>query len=498
MENFSFLAIAPEVLLTIGAVAVLGVEVVWHKGHRAWAPIAAVSVLGAIIASVAQWNHVQEVGGSLHYSLENPAGQILTPMLSMDGFSAFGGIAIFVVTGLALAAAWDLVARLHTRGAELVSLILLAAIGLHLMAASANLVMLFLGLEVASISLYVVAGFTRHRVTSDESAMKYFLLGSFASAILLYGIALVFAATGSTSIYGATGIAATLDTVLLRSDGVLLAGMALIIVGLGFKISAAPFHQWAPDVYQGAPTGVVGFMAAGVKIAGFAAMARVLSVALGTQSDDWAPAIAVLAVASVLIGSVMAIAQSDIKRMLAYSGVAHAGFMLTAIVAGLEGIPSLWFYLATYAIQLVGAFAVVGVVGGSAAGGSAIDDYAGLGERSPKLAVALTIFMLAMGGIPLTSGFIGKAGVFSAAISADYLWLAVVALVGAVVGLYFYLRIIVVMYMRSPAEAPGTAIAAPAATQMSSLVIWVAAVATIALGIAPWPLLHVVRDALPF
>ena len=238
-------------------------------------------------------------------------------------------------------------------------------------------------------------------------------------------------------------------------------------------------------------------MAAGVKIAGFAAMARVLSVALGTQADDWAPAIAVLAVASVLIGSVMAIAQSDIKRMLAYSGVAHAGFMLTAIVAGLEGIPSLWFYLATYAIQLIGAFTVVGVVGGSAAGGSAIDDYAGLGERAPQLATALTIFMLAMGGIPLTSGFIGKAGVFSAAISADYLWLAVLALVGAVVGLYFYLRIIVVMYMRSPAEAPGTATAAPGATQMSRLVIWVAAVATIALGIAPWPLLHVVRDALP-
>lgn len=497
MENFSLLAILPEVLLTIGALAVLGIEVVWAKGHKYWAPIAGASVLAAVVASVMQWNRVQDVGGSLHYSLSGPSGEVITPMLAMDAFSAFGGIAIFVVTGLALAAAWDLVSRLETRGAELVSLVLLAAVGLHLMAASANLVMLFLGLEVASISLYVVAGFTRHRVTADESAMKYFLLGSFASAIFLYGVALIFAATGSTSIYGTTGIAATLDTVLLRNDGVLLGGIALILVGLGFKISAAPFHQWAPDVYQGAPTGVVGFMAAGVKIAGFAAMARVLAVALGTQIDDWAPAVAALAALSVLLGSTLAIAQTDIKRMLAYSGVAHAGFMLTAIVAGVDGIPSLWFYVATYAIQLVGAFAVVGVVGGSAAGSSAIEEYAGLGERSPRLAVALTIFMLGMAGIPITSGFIGKAGVFSAAIGADYLWLAVLALVGAVVGLYFYLRIIVVMFMRPPAEAPGTAIAAPAGAPSVRMVIWVAAVVTIALGIAPWPLLHVVRDALP-
>jgi len=357
------------------------------------------------------------------------------------------------------------------------------------MAASANLVMLFIALEVFSISLYVLAGFTRGDSKSDEAALKYFLLGALASAIFLYGVALVFAATGTTSMYGAQSF---LDSTIILKPGILLAGIALLLVGLAFKVSAAPFHVWAPDVYQGSPTGVTGFLAAGAKVAGFAAMARVLVVPLGSYIADWAPAIAVLSAASVIIGSLLAIAQTDIKRMLAYSSVAHAGFIMTALVAGPEGVADMWFYVSTYAIQVVGAFAVVGAVSGTRSGSAPLTQYAGLGARSPFLAGSLGLFMLAMGGIPLTAGFVGKAAVFRSALDADYLWLVITALVAAVAGLFFYLRVIVLMYMQ-PAEED--ALLAPALGARLSILI--AATVTVVVGVVPWPLLDWVRDALP-
>ncbi len=499
MENFSWLAIAPDGILLLGALGVLGAEVIWKPGHRVWAAITGGSVVLAILMALVQWNRVADQGASLHYSGPGVGLDATTPMYVLDAFSAFGGVILYSVTGLALVAAWRLVADLDTRGAEFVALTLLSAIGLHLMVASANLVMLFLSLEVASISLYVIAGFTRERIDADESAMKYFLLGSFASAVFVYGIALVFAGTGTTSIYGATGLVAHLDSSIVVQPGVLLAGIAMLIVGLGFKVSAAPFHMWAPDVYQGAPSGAVGFMSAGVKVAGFAVLARVLAVGFERRIDDWAPALAVIAVVSIVVGTAFAIAQTDLKRMLAYSGVAHAGFIATGLVAGVDGIPAIWFYVATYAIQLIGAFTVVSVVGSHTGGASAIADYSGLAQRRPALAALLATMMLAMAGIPLTSGFIGKAAVFTAAIDAGYLWLAIAALVAAVAGLYFYLNVIVVMYMRAPAlaEGPGAAVATPEAGPTDRAVLAVAGALTIVLGIIPWPLLNAARDALP-
>jgi len=449
-------------------------------GHRWWGIAATLGLLGATTASVWQWIEYRGPNGELFFS----------DMLAVDGFSAFAGMLIFPVAGLGLMAGWRLVAGVGRRGAEFVVLVMIAASGAHLMAGSANLVLLFIALEVFSISLYILAGFTRGGDGADEAALKYFLLGALASAVFLYGIALVFAASGTTSMYGAKSF---LDSTLILRPGILLAGIALLLVGLGFKVSAAPFHVWAPDVYQGAPGGVTGFLAAAAKIAGFAAMARVLVVPLGSYIDDWAPAIAVMAAASVIIGTLFAIAQTDLKRMLAYSSVAHAGFIMTALVAGPDGIADMWFYVATYALQVVGAFAVAAVVSGALTGKSPLSDFAGLADRSPLLAAAMGLFMLAMAGIPLTAGFVGKAAVFRAAIEADYLWLVILGLVAAVGGLFFYLRLIVVMYMQ-PGPDGGTVPSVPLGARVA---VGIAAAVTIAVGLVPWPLLDWVRDAIP-
>lgn len=498
MENASFLPIAPQVVLLVGAVLVLMAEVTLNLGRRAWALISGVSLAAAFGFAVLQWFRVEDVGPQLAFSARGVTS-VRLPMVVMDNMSAYTGMLLFLVAALALIGAWKLISSLGTRGAEFVALYLLAVAGLSIMGISANLVLMFMGLETGSIALYVMAGFTRNRERSDEAAMKYFLLGSFASAIFLYGVALAFAGTGSTSIYGAGGIQGFFQAAVLLEPGIALVGLALMVVGLGFKVSAAPFHQWAPDVYQGAPAGVVPMMSAGVKIAGFAALARILTVGFPALQDQWAPAIAVLAALSVIVGTLMAIAQRDLKRMLAYSGVAHAGFILIALVAGRDGIPAMWFYVSTYAFQLVGAFTIVAIVSGARADRSPFASLKGLGSRSPYLAGMLALFMLAMGGIPFTTGFVGKLSVFAVAIDAGYLWLAVVAVVTSVAGLFFYLRIIVLMFFEESelVEAPGTDTAAPKAGIAGHIVLGVSAAVTVFFGIVPWPLLDFVRDALP-
>ena len=478
--NLDFLAIAPTVVVVVAVLLLLMVDVTFNVGHRWWGVAAMLGFVGATAASVWQWIEYRGADGELFYS----------DMLAVDGFSSFAGMVIFPVAGLGVMAGWQLVRGVGRRGAEFVSLAMIATAGAHLMAASANLVLLFISLEVFSISLYVLAGFTRKGEGADEAALKYFLLGALASAIFLYGVALVFAATGTTSMYGA---ASFLDSTLILRPGVLLAGIALLLVGLSFKVSAAPFHVWAPDVYQGAPGGVTGFLASTAKIAGFAAMARVLVVPLGAYIDDWAPAIAVISATSVVFGTLLAIAQTDLKRMLAYSSVAHAGFIMTALVAGPAGVGDMWFYVATYALQVVGAFAIAAVVSGSLTGRSPLSDFSGLGGRSPMLAATMALFMLAMAGIPLTAGFVGKAAVFRAAIDAGYLWLVIIGLVAAVGGLFFYLRLIVLMYMQPAADDAPT----PRAPLGASVAVGFASLVTIAVGFVPWPLLDWVRDATP-
>lgn len=482
--TMSFLAVGPLVAISAAVVVLLMADVTLKPPRWVWAGIAGAGVLAATGLAGWQWWWVARD--------DNVPRAFFNGMIALDGFGAFAGLVIFPLAGLGLLSAWRLAASQGRRGAEFVALVLLAAGGAQLMAAAANLIMLFIGLEVFSISLYVLVGFTRERVDADEAALKYFLLGAFASAVFLYGVALVFAATGSTSI---AAISAYLTGTVLFKPGILLAGIALLLVGMGFKVSAAPFHVWSPDVYQGAPGGITGFVAATAKVAGFAALARVLVAALGVRIDDWAPAVAVLAALSVVVGTLLAIVQDDVKRLLAYSSVAHAGFILTALVAGTEGIGGMWFYLTTYAAQVIGAFMVAAAVGGDTEGRVPLDRFAGLARRAPWLAGAMSLMLLAMAGIPVTAGFVGKVAVFRAAIDAGYLWLVITALVATVAGLFFYLRIIVLMYMQAPADDAAAAIGVGRGARAA---LAVAAAATIVFGVAPWPLLDVVRDALPF
>lgn len=499
MNNASFLPVAFEVVLLVGALAVLLVAVVAGRDRRVWGPVAGVSFAIAGAVGFLQWNEVSDGGAGLFFSSQN-LEIMRSPMVVMDGYSAFAAIILGVVGFVGLLAAWDLVVRVGRRGPEFVSLILLAVAGLHMMVMSPNLIVIFLGLETASISFYVVAGYVRSDGRSEESSLKYFLLGSLASALFLYGIALTFAATGSITIYGANSIRDFFSSDIVTEPGILLAGMALMLVGLAFKVTAAPFHQWAPDVYQGAPSGAVGLMAAGVKVAAFGAIGRIFIGGLVSQIDTWAPIVAVIAALSMVVGTVLALVQSDLKRLLAYSGVAHAGYILTALVAGVNGIPAMWFYVSTYALMVIGAFAVVSVVSGPASTAAPLSEYNGLAKRSGEVGWLATILVLGMSGMPFFAGFVAKIMSFIAAASADnpwpagdngYLWLVVIGTLTTVIGLAFYLRVISAFFT-TPDTEDGVE-----ASFSARLAIIIAAVSTVLFGIVPWPLIEVVRDALP-
>ncbi len=491
MNNAALLPIAPEVILLAGALIVILLLVLLERPYREGGIVALAALAAAAVASVLQWQALDDGADNLYFSAQDvPVPRL--PMVVMDHYSVFAGVVIFIVAVLGLAAAWRLVLTLGARGAEFLTLVLLAVAGLHMMTASANMIMLFIGLETASIALYVLAGFTRERANADEAAVKYFLLGSLASVIFVYGAALLFAATGSTAFYGAGSMREFLAENIVAEPAILLLAMGLVIVGMSFKVTAAPFHQWAPDVYQGAPSGIVGLMAAGVKIAGFAALGRILFSALSSQIDDWAPALAIIAGVSMLIGTVLAAVQDDVKRILAYSGVAHAGYILMAFLAGNDGIGSMWFYVTTYALTVIAVFAVVAVVSGSRSGSSPLADWSGLSLRAPVLAWAMLIMLLALAGIPFTTGFVAKITVFTAATDAGYLWLMILALLTTVVGLYVYFRLAAVMFLEEPAVVEEVVV--PPTT---ALVLGVVAVTTVVLGLLPWPLLDLAREALP-
>ncbi|MFQ5966851.1 MAG: NADH-quinone oxidoreductase subunit N [Acidimicrobiia bacterium] len=474
----SFLAVAPEIALVIGALIILGGEVYRHPPTQQLGAVVGVTLAVAFGLAVAQWVQVRNCGAFLSFG-----GMILT-----DHFSVFARFVVLAVAAGGLAAAWGMIDSVGRRAAEALVLMLLAAVGFQLMAASVQLMMTFVALEIGSISLYVLAGFTRERISADEAALKYFLLGAFASAIFVYGIALTYAGTGTVSLLEIGSWSASQG---VAPPTVVLLGLALLLSGLAFKISAAPFHAWAPDVYQGAPAGVTGFMAAVAKVGGFAALLRITGLGFADLDELWGSALAALAAVSLVVGTVLAIVQPDVRRILAYSGVAHAGFILIGVLAGADGYSAVWFYLAVYAVQIMAGFAVVAAVGGASASGAPLEQFTGLGVRSPFLAASLAVMMLAMAGIPLTAGFVGKFAVFVAGWEAGYEWLVILGLVTAVAGLFFYLRVIVVMYMGAPVpvEAPG---AARAKLHTPGPIRWLLAVSlavTIVLGIYPTPLL---------
>jgi len=481
----SWISILPELVLAIGAAAVLLIDVQYKPVTRVLGGVAAFTLFVATIFTWLQWVQVGDVSVS---GVFGALGELVvfSGMIVMDGYAVFGRFALLLMAALGIAAGWKLLESLNRRGAEAIALILLATAGFSIMVASNNLVMMFLGLEVGSISLYILAGLTREKAMADEAAMKYFLLGSFASAIFVYGVALLYAGTGQFEILA---IRQFFSDFVVTSPAVVMIGLGLIIVGLGFKVSAAPFHSWAPDVYQGAPAGVVGYMAAMAKIAGFLAMARILLTGVPQLEDSWLPVMAGLSALSMLVGSIVALVQSDIRRMLAYSGVAHAGFIMTGIVGG--ATTGMLFYVAVYALQLIGSFAVVAVVSGPGSSGSAIDEYRGLGRRSPALAMAFTVLLLGMAGLPLTSGFIAKFGVFSEAWANGFEWLVIVALLASVVAFGFYLRVIVAMYM-DETEAEEVVVSA-----VARWVLAIAVVGTVLMGILPAPLIDFAANAFP-
>jgi NADH-quinone oxidoreductase subunit N len=355
-----------------------------------------------------------------------------------------------------------------------------------------DLIVVFLALEVLSIPLYVLAAFDRRRLSSQEAGMKYFVLGSFSSAIFLYGVALCYGATGTTSL---TGIADFLSRNTLLDQGTLLAGIAMLLVGLGFKVAAVPFHMWTPDVYQGAPTPVTSFMSAATKAAGFAALLRVFGVAFPLYRSDWRPAVWALAVLSLVVGSVAAVIQTDVKRILAYSSIAHAGYVLMGFQAGTSrGREAALLYLFVYAFMTIGAFAVITVAARRGDDRHSLDDYRGLALERPVVGGLLIFFVLAQAGVPLTGGFIVKLEVFSASAQANQYGLLVIGVLASVVAAFFYLRIAYTLLTPGPEAAPPVATRRPV-DPWSAVVLLACAALVLVVGVVPGSFVHWARDA---
>jgi NADH-quinone oxidoreductase subunit N len=481
-------AIAPELALA-GAGVVLLMVVAFRPGVRRGL-LAGLTLVGlAAAAGLTAWN----------WDLARVAFE---GAVSLDGITRYARLVLLAVGALAtLMAAQGRASDPETEEPgeeeappEVFPLLLFALTGMVLLAAASDLLVVFIALEILSLSLYVMAGATR-RMAAQEAAMKYFLLGAFSSAFLLYGIALCYGATGTTNLLGIAR--ASVDP---TDDGtLLLAGIGLLAVGFLFKVAAVPFHMWTPDVYQGAPTPVTAFMAAGTKAAGFAVFLRVFAGALGGMVVSWRPVIATVAVVTMLVGAALAVVQTDLKRMLAYSSVAHAGYLLVGLAAAATvpaGISASMFYLLAYAFMVMGAFMVVQygsrLGGGSPEERASLDDYRGFARRHPWAGALLALFMLALTGIPPLSGFWAKYYVFLAGIEAGLTWLVVVAVVSSVISAFFYLRVLVVAYLQEPAaEAEPPAGRAPAL----GLALGLAGVLTVAIGLAPEVLVSAARTA---
>jgi NADH-quinone oxidoreductase subunit N len=484
-------AITSVLILIGGALLLLTVSalVARRPPRSTYAVFTVVTCAAAVVASVLLWDRVQDPARGGYTALVGA--------LTVDGFSVFFSILIAVSIALAALLADGYLRREGLEGPELYALMLMSGAGGVIMAMANDLIVVFLGLEILSIALYVMAGMHLRRTESQEAAIKYFVLGAFSSAFLLYGIALVYGATGSTNM---SDISAFLSGNVLEAEGLLLAGFALLLVGLGFKVAAVPFHVWTPDVYQGAPSPVTAFMASASKAAGFAALLRVFTSTFSTHSSDWRPVIWVLAVLTLVVGSVLAVVQRDVKRMLAYSSINHAGFVLVAVEANTDrGVAGALFYLLAYAFMVVGSFAVVTLVGRRGDAAHDLDDYRGLSRERPALALAFTVFLLAQAGVPLTSGFFAKFYVIGAAADAESYALAVIAMVTAVVSAFLYLRIIVAMYF-SGDEVEGDAATGRSRVAVpwgAALSLGVAVAVTLAVGILPDLVSDVADDAIP-
>jgi len=464
--TIDFLTILPEIIVAGMGMVVVLIEL--FGTGRDTRNLAYLSLLTLIVAGYAETL-------LLGRNLEGFWGTV-----TADDFSVAFELIFLLVAGLTILISMRFLENQNMRHGEYYSLLLFATSGMMFLASGMDLLMIFIGLEIFSLSLYVLTGLTRMRVRSVEAALKYFLLGAFSSGFMAYGMALI---------YGATG---TLDLARLASSQpgrLLWVGMGLVLIGLAFKIAVVPFHQWVPDVYQGAPTNVTGFMAAATKTAAFAVLLRFLLGAFEGFSEIWIPLVFWLAVLTMTVANLVALAQTNMKRLLAFSSIAHAGYVLIAVVSNsAAGVEAILFYLAAYALMTVGAFAVLVAIGrGDAENerGYTLSEWAGLGWSRPMLALAMTLFMFSMAGIPPTGGFFGKYVVFKSAIESQEYTLAIIGVLNAAVATYYYLKVIMTMYMREP-EGDELPLPVPLAV---GAVMLVSVVGTIYLGIAPGQLL---------
>lgn len=445
--------LSPIIALVSGALLLLVVGALTPKWPRS--TYAAFTMLVTVVTAVLalyQWHDIAD----------NGPVTIVAGALAFDKLAMFLTLTICAATFLVAAITDDELRRAGKDGPEVYALFLIAAAGAVVMGMSNDLIVLFLGLEALSLALYVLAASDRGQSASQESGIKYFILGGFASAFFLYGVALLYGGTGSTNITEIVG--SFRGSVLIDGqDPFVLAGIALLLVGLGFKVAAVPFHVWTPDVYQGAPSNVTAFMASVGKAGAFAAMLRVLVIALPFHRDDWRPAIWVLAVLSLVVGSALAVTQTDVKRMLAYSSISHAGFILVGVEAAGhdageygamgQGMPSVMAYVLLYSVLTIGSFAVVTLIGRSNGGDTSLNAFRGFGKRRPAVALALTVFLLAQAGVPLTSGFIAKWGVIQAAVEQESYAIGIIAMLAATIAAFLYLRIMVSVWIEPGGEA---------------------------------------------
>jgi NADH-quinone oxidoreductase subunit N len=471
-----FLGVLPETILVFTALLVIVVDAMSRSGwsSRALPVLSILGLAGSGAAAITTW----DLGGTAF------GGTVFT-----DGFSSFFRL-LFCVIGIFTVLFTPHYLRMRSmRLGEYYAIVLIAIFGMMVMVTAANLLLFFLGLETMSISLYILAGFQRADVKSAEAGMKYLVLGAFSSAFLLYGIALLYAAVGSVDYTVIASILAAGN----KPGALIYAGMGLLLVGFAFKVSAVPFHWWSPDVYDGAPTTITGFMSTGPKAAAFVALIRVFGITFASSSPLWSVVLTWIAILTMSVGNVVALRQISVKRMLAYSSVAHAGYLLVGIVAGSKlAFAAVGYYLSVYALTNLGAFAAIILINRKEGGGYGYDDFRGMGFAHPVLGLTMTVFLLSLTGVPPTAGFFGKLYVFSAAIGTGHIGLAIVALLNSAVGAYYYLRIITLLYMSKPEGE--TAFKEPAAYRIGLIS---ASVLILLLGIFPEQLLHVITQAVP-
>ncbi len=471
MSSSSLAAVIPILCVTAAGIAAMLAEALRQPGERM--PISGlglIGLVGAAVTAVLLWGrHAGSFG-----------------VVIADTFGLFVALVLVGVGLLTLLFSPEIVERDELPGGEYYALTLFAIAGMMLMAMATDLLVIFLALEVMSLAVYVLTAIRRDSTAGAEAGFKYFLLGAFSSAFFLYGIAFAYGVAGSTRL---DRIGNAIAGGALNDSPLAILAVGLLLVGFAFKVSAVPFHMWTPDAYEGAPTLVTGFMSTGVKAAAFAAFARVFLSTLEPLRAAWVPALWAISLVTIIVGTVVAVAQTNLKRMLAYSSIAHAGFILIALVAANEvGKGAILFYLLSYSVTNLAAFAIIALLGTRDHPNDDLASYAGLSNRHPALAAALTVFLLSLGGLPPTAGFVAKWYVFSAAIRSDYYGLAIVGVIMSVVSIYFYLRVVVMMYMAEPADLA----AAPAPPSRLAVVgLALSVLAVFYLGVLPSQVLDI-------